>query len=92
MSDLKQDERYIRAGTRARFSVANPDDIRLTFSLTMTAPEWRHLMRQMPSDGSAAGQIGLMISKMLGECVGRLGSSYESTGWSEPAKASEAAS
>lgn len=84
---LSRDERYLTPGTRARFSVANRDDVKLTFSLTMTAPEWRRLRREMPGDGSAAGQLGLMIGKMLDQCVDKLDATYESTGWSEASKA-----
>lgn len=82
MGELRADEQYIASGTRARFRLEKPDEARLTFTLTMNAKQWRHLMRQMPNDGSAAGQIGKMISTMLSECVGRMEASYETTGWS----------
>lgn len=76
MKELARDERYMGAGTKARVRIEKPDDVRLSFELTMTAAEWRHLMRQLPSDGSAAGQLGLMISRMLGDTLGRI-----ETGW-----------
>lgn len=81
MAELPIDERYIRPGTRARVSVANPDDVLLKFELTMSAAEWRHLMRQLPSNGSAAGQLGLMISAMLGDAIGKTATTYTTTGW-----------
>ena len=76
MSHLPPGERYMSPGTRARVRIANPEDVPLTFELTMTAAEWRHLMRQLPSDGSAAGQLSLMISRMLGDVLGKV-----ETGW-----------
>lgn len=82
MHDLPEGERYIRSGTKANFRLANPDDVKLTFSLTMSAPEWRHLAAQLPDDGSAAGQMHKMIRTMLTECLARVGAHLETTGWS----------
>ena len=70
--NLPADEQYLAPGTRARVRIERPDDIRLSFELTMTAAEWRHLMRQLPADGSAAGQIGRMIANMLGGTLGHV--------------------
>jgi hypothetical protein len=82
MGDLPRDERYIRSGTMATVGLAKPDEVQLYLQLTMSPPEWRHLMRQLPSDGSAAGQLGRMISQMLGGCLARQEKAYATTGWS----------
>lgn len=63
---LPCDERYMAPGTVARVRVDKPDDVRLSFQLSMTAAEWRHLMRQLPDDGSAAGQLHKMIRGTIG--------------------------
>lgn len=81
MSELRTDERYIPSGTRAVVWVTKPDEVDLSMSLTMPAGAWRHLMRQLPSDGSAAGQLGMMISAMLGAAVSKVETRYWTTGY-----------
>lgn len=72
----------MQPGTTARVRIANPDDVELTFSLTMSAAEWRGLHRKLPDGGDAPGQIKLMIGRML-SLADRMDKTYRSTGWSE---------
>lgn len=78
---LPRDERYLAPGTRARARIERPDDVRLSFELTMTAAEWRHLMRQLPQAGIAGSQIATMIAKMLGETIGHVESKWLTGGY-----------
>lgn len=77
MSDAK----WIKPGTMARMSLAEPLATPLTFTLTLTAGEWQSLMRELPADGCSQA-LGQMIATMLGELVSRMGATYETTGWS----------
>lgn len=88
---LPHGESFMRPGSRARVRFAEPDQTRLSFELTMSAAEWRHLMRQLPADGTAAGQLGMMISNMLGETLGRIETTYlAGAHFSRPANPEEA--
>ena len=73
--------KWIASGTMARFGLADPGSTRLTFTLTLSADEWRALMRELPVDGCSQA-LGMMIRTMLGELTERMNTTYETTGWS----------
>lgn len=65
----------------ARVALTDPDNVEITFSLSLRAKQWRELLRQMPNDGSPSGQLGIMISSMLGECIERADKTYSTSGY-----------
>lgn len=72
---------YIKAGTKAQFFMEDAEDVKLTFTLTLTVGEWRLLMRELGTT-PASQTLGMIISTMLGELSGKMHTTYDTTGWS----------
>lgn len=70
----------------AHFAMADPDNVELTLTLTMSRRQWAEVGQSLDRTKAEPQRLERMIYTMLGELGPRMDATYSTTGWSGASK------